>query len=227
MRVKKKEKSGKTQSAFFVRSFSPQILRLFLFPSPFTALQVQFNPPVTMRHPGLLARRPWICTQCSSSARYFSVATSRAAATQRGSKKSNLPELPARTRFAPSPTGYLHLGSLRTALFNYLLAKRTGGQFLLRIEDTDQVRQTIYFTKTDKAVTDTLQKRTIPGAEQRLYEDLEWAGLHWDEGEQCAIARPSSISNGLLIQCFWLAGPNVGGPYGPYRQVRHCTAWDC
>lgn len=46
---------------------------------------------------------------------------------------------PARTRFAPSPTGYLHLGSLRTALFNYLVAKATGGQFLLRLEDTDQV----------------------------------------------------------------------------------------
>lgn len=46
---------------------------------------------------------------------------------------------PARTRFAPSPTGFLHLGGLRTALFNYLLAKKTGGQFILRIEDTDQV----------------------------------------------------------------------------------------
>ena len=51
--------------------------------------------------------------------------------------------LPARTRFAPSPTGYLHLGSLRTALFNYLLARRTGGQFILRIEDTDKVRQAL------------------------------------------------------------------------------------
>ena len=49
------------------------------------------------------------------------------------------PPLPARTRFAPSPTGLMHLGSLRTALFNYLYAKHTGGQFLLRIEDTDQV----------------------------------------------------------------------------------------
>ncbi|KAJ4376306.1 Glutamate--tRNA ligase mitochondrial [Neocucurbitaria cava] len=86
-----------------------------------------------------------------------------------------LPTSPARTRFAPSPTGYLHLGSLRTALFNYLLAKRTGGQFLLRIEDTDQ-------------------KRTIPDAEQRLFQDLRWAGLQWDEG------------------------PEVGGPYGPYKQ---------
>lgn len=89
--------------------------------------------------------------------------------------KTKLPSTPARTRFAPSPTGYLHLGSLRTALFNYLLAKRTGGQFLLRIEDTDQ-------------------KRTIPNAEERLYKDLRWAGLQWDEG------------------------PEVGGPYGPYKQ---------
>lgn len=44
-----------------------------------------------------------------------------------------------RVRFAPSPTGYLHLGGLRTALFNYLMAKKAGGQFILRIEDTDQV----------------------------------------------------------------------------------------
>lgn len=47
---------------------------------------------------------------------------------------------PARVRFAPSPTGYLHLGGLRTALFNYLLARQTGGSFILRVEDTDQVR---------------------------------------------------------------------------------------
>lgn len=46
---------------------------------------------------------------------------------------------PARTRFAPSPTGLIHIGSLRTALYNYLLAKSTGGEFLLRLEDTDQV----------------------------------------------------------------------------------------
>lgn len=78
-------------------------------------------------------------------------------------QKSKLPTTPARTRFAPSPTGYLHLGSLRTALFNYLLAKKTGGQFLLRIEDTDQ-------------------KRTVPGAVERLCSDLKWAGLDWDEG---------------------------------------------
>ncbi|KAK0738464.1 hypothetical protein B0T18DRAFT_335247 [Schizothecium vesticola] len=93
----------------------------------------------------------------------------------RSSKSTELPDSPCRTRFAPSPTGFLHLGSLRTALFNFLLAKATGGQFILRIEDTDQAR-------------------TVPGAEERLYKDLKWAGLSWDEG------------------------PDVAGPYGPYRQ---------
>lgn len=56
-------------------------------------------------------------------------------------RDGKLPHYPARTRFAPSPTGYMHIGGLRTALFSYLLAKRTGGQFILRIEDTDQVRR--------------------------------------------------------------------------------------
>ncbi|KAF2486252.1 hypothetical protein BDY17DRAFT_246325 [Neohortaea acidophila] len=79
-------------------------------------------------------------------------------------RKAVLPDAPARTRFAPSPTGYLHIGGLRTALFSYLLAKRTGGQFILRIEDTDQ------------------QKRLVHDAEARLYEDLRWAGTEWDEG---------------------------------------------
>ncbi|KAK6462429.1 tRNA synthetases class I, catalytic domain-containing protein [Scheffersomyces coipomensis] len=73
------------------------------------------------------------------------------------------PNHPTRTRFAPSPTGYLHLGSLRTALYNYLLAKNTGGQFLLRLEDTDQ-------------------KRLVPDAEQNIYESLKWCGIIPDEG---------------------------------------------
>jgi glutamyl/glutaminyl-tRNA synthetase len=68
-----------------------------------------------------------------------------------------------RTRFAPSPTGYLHIGGARTALFNYLLAKRLGGKFVLRIEDTDQTRN-------------------IEAADQKLMEDLRWLGLQWDEG---------------------------------------------
>jgi glutamyl-tRNA synthetase len=70
---------------------------------------------------------------------------------------------PARVRFAPSPTGHTHLGSARTALYNYLLARQTGGQFILRIEDTDQ-------------------KRYQPGAESELIESLGWLGLTWDEG---------------------------------------------
>ncbi|HMU92953.1 MAG TPA: glutamate--tRNA ligase [Anaerolineales bacterium] len=69
----------------------------------------------------------------------------------------------ARTRFAPSPTGHLHLGGARTALYAYLLAKKTGGQFLLRIEDTDI-------------------KRTVPGAEQEIMDGLRWLGLNYDEG---------------------------------------------
>jgi len=70
---------------------------------------------------------------------------------------------PARVRFAPSPTGSLHLGGARTALYNYLLARQTGGQFILRIEDTDR-------------------KRLVEGAEQEIYDGLHWMGLEWDEG---------------------------------------------
>lgn len=70
---------------------------------------------------------------------------------------------PARVRFAPSPTGHTHLASGRTALYNYLLARQTGGQFILRIEDTDQ-------------------KRYVPGSEQELMDSLRWLGLDWDEG---------------------------------------------
>jgi glutamyl-tRNA synthetase len=68
-----------------------------------------------------------------------------------------------RVRFAPSPTGYLHIGGARTALFNWLFARRHGGQFILRIEDTDQ-------------------KRTIPGAMEEQMASLRWLGLDWDEG---------------------------------------------
>ncbi len=67
------------------------------------------------------------------------------------------------TRFAPSPTGYLHVGGARTALFNWLLARRMGGKFLLRIEDTDI-------------------KRNTPTATQQVLDDLRWLGIDWDEG---------------------------------------------
>ena len=68
-----------------------------------------------------------------------------------------------RVRFAPSPTGALHLGGVRTALFNYLFARHHGGDFLLRIEDTDQTRY-------------------VPGAEEYIIESLKWCGLTVDEG---------------------------------------------
>jgi hypothetical protein len=80
----------------------------------------------------------WICTSCA--ARFSTRPKGKEYGNAYRKLKLKLPKEPARTRFAPSPTGYLHLGSLRTALFNYLLAKCTGGQFLLRIEDTDRVR---------------------------------------------------------------------------------------
>jgi len=68
-------------------------------------------------------------------------------------------------RFAPSPTGYLHVGGARTALFNWLWARRTGGKFILRIEDTDQ-------------------KRNTPTAIRQVMEDLRWLGIEWDEGPE-------------------------------------------
>jgi len=69
------------------------------------------------------------------------------------------------TRFAPSPTGYLHVGGARTALFNWLWARRTGGTFILRIEDTDQ-------------------KRNTPTAAKQVMDDLKWLGIEWNEGPE-------------------------------------------
>ena len=75
-----------------------------------------------------------------------------------------MPEIkPARTRFAPSPTGRTHLGGARTALYDYLLARQTGGQFILRLEDSDR-------------------RRYVPGAEEELMRSLRWLRLEWDEG---------------------------------------------
>src|SRR5262245_54556580 len=68
-----------------------------------------------------------------------------------------------RTRFAPSPTGYLHIGGVRTALFNWLLARRHGGQFILRIDDTDATRNRAE-------------------ALQPILDGFDWLGINWDEG---------------------------------------------
>ena len=70
-----------------------------------------------------------------------------------------------RVRFAPSPTGYLHVGGLRTALYNYLFAKKNNGTFVLRIEDTDR-------------------NRFVEGAVENLITALKWAGLDYDEGPE-------------------------------------------
>jgi glutamyl-tRNA synthetase len=85
-------------------------------------------------------------------------------------------DVPVRLRFAPSPTGHLHIGGARTALFNWLLARKLGGSFVLRLEDTDAERSTREF-------------------EAEILRDLAWLGLAWDEG------------------------PDIGGPFGPYRQT--------
>ena len=69
------------------------------------------------------------------------------------------------TRFAPSPTGNIHVGNLRTALFNYLIARKAGGTFILRLDDTDQER-----SKEEYA--------------DGIKRDLEWLGLHWDRVER-------------------------------------------
>src|SRR5687767_2297075 len=70
-----------------------------------------------------------------------------------------------RTRFAPSPTGYLHIGGVRTALFNWLFSRQRGGQFLLRIDDTDQ-------------------QRNVAEALQPILDGFRWLGIDWDEGPE-------------------------------------------
>src|SRR2546421_7250548 len=73
--------------------------------------------------------------------------------------------MPIRTRFAPSPTGYLHIGGVRTALFNWLLTRRAAGTFVLRIEDTDT-------------------ERNKPEALQPILDGFKWLGIGWDEGPE-------------------------------------------
>ena len=92
---------------------------------------------------------------------------------------------PVRVRFAPSPTGYLHVGGARTALFNYLYARRHGGVFVLRIEDTDRERSTEEST-------------------QAIYEAMTWLGLAWDEGPGVGGAHgPYHQSERLPIYAEW------------------------
>jgi glutamyl-tRNA synthetase len=94
------------------------------------------------------------------------------------------------TRFAPSPTGYIHVGNLRTALFNYMIARKNGGQFILRLDDTDPIRSTQEYADGIK-------------------EDLAWLGLHWDRVERQSerLERYQSAAqelrdSGRLYECF-------------------------
>lgn len=98
------------------------------------------------------------------------------------------------TRFAPSPTGYLHIGNLRTALFNYLIARKSGGEFILRLDDTDQER-------SKQAYIDAIQ------------QDLEWLGIGWDRIEQQSKrldrykdAADKLRADGRFYECFETPG---------------------
>jgi glutamyl-tRNA synthetase len=118
-----------------------------------------------------------------------------------------------RTRFAPSPTGSLHLGNARVAVLNWLLARRHGGAFILRIEDTDP-------------------ERNLPGAEAAIMRDLRWLGLDWDEGpledggqvgdhgpyrqseraERYAAAADRLVQEGSAYPCFCREAERDGSP---------------
>jgi glutamyl-tRNA synthetase len=122
-----------------------------------------------------------------------------------------------RLRFAPSPTGYLHVGGARTALFNWLLARRMGGVFILRIEDTDR-------------------ERSDPAMTQAILDGMSWLGLDWDEGpfhqadgldRHRADAR-RILDNGRAYRCFCSAAEldarrsAAGTSPDAYRYDRHC-----
>ncbi len=98
-----------------------------------------------------------------------------------------------RVRFAPSPTGFLHVGGLRTALFNWLFARKHSGIFILRLEDTDQ-------------------KRYTRGGVKAIMDGLLWLGLPWDEGPSRAELRQMQTNED------YAGAPDVGGPFGPYIQ---------
>jgi glutamyl-tRNA synthetase len=99
--------------------------------------------------------------------------------------------LDVRVRFAPSPTGEPHIGSIRTVVFDYLFAHHFNGKLILRVEDTDQ-------------------KRYVPGSVRALLEGLKWLGIEFDEGP----SRQELVQIGQD----WDGSPEIGGPYGPYIQ---------
>ena len=108
-----------------------------------------------------------------------------------------------RTRFAPSPTGFLHVGGLRSALYNYLFARKNNGTFILRIEDTDK-------------------DRFIKGAIESIINSLNWAGLQYNEGvfvnSKSQIPNPKQISNSKITNSKNYPNLVEVGDYGPYIQ---------
>lgn len=101
-----------------------------------------------------------------------------------------------RVRIAPSPTGFLHVGTARTALFNFLFARKTGGTFIVRIEDTDL-------------------ERSNPEFETEILESLQWLGLDWDEGP---IADAQNQKSNIKYKKYV-------GDYGPYRQSERIATY--
>ena len=109
-----------------------------------------------------------------------------------------------RTRFAPSPTGFLHVGALRTALFSWLLARHAGGDFILRIEDTDQ-------------------NRLVPGSLEQILESFARMGLDIDEGPDRASVAALDASKYGIVQPDLL--PDHGGDFGPYFQSQRLARY--
>src|SRR3977135_3465581 len=106
--------------------------------------------------------------------------------------QSSAMSLPVITRFAPSPTGSLHLGNARTAFFSHLWARKSGGRFILRIEDTDV-------------------ERSLARFRDQLMVDLGWLGLDWDEGPDIGGAPPPHFPSGGG-GCFRALFPPAGEP---------------
>ena len=92
---------------------------------------------------------------------------------------------PAKTRFAPSPTGFLHVGGIRTALFAWLIARQSNGKFILRLEDTDKARE-------------------VAGSAQHIMDSLNWLRITWEEGpDKEGPYGPYKQSDRLLIYKKW------------------------
>src|SRR5260370_1495564 len=118
-----------------------------------------------------------------------------------------------RVRFAPSPTGYLHVGGARTALFNWLFARRQGGTMILRVEDTDA-------------------ERNKPELVQGILDGLQWLGVNWDEGpfyqsqrtDLYLAAAKKCLANGAAFLCYCSAEKYAAGAHTDPPQPHQANA---